>query len=382
VAAVSPVSQGHPPSRLHRCVRSTPAVLAVLAVLAVRADYPFLPRSNFERSCGDCARRKISGPSLYYPQMDQTDWYEVLGLSFGCDDSAIAKAYRRLALKCHPDKLKPGTDQKTRDHAEKTFERIKQANEFLSDPQKKAALDASFKAKAQHALRQKEMEAGRRSQIDKLNEAEKAYKRAKVDGARAEAESAAAHDAIRAATMAQLQKSREEANALSSTSRASASSLLSKSRDSDSDDTLSDRAVTLSWRSAVPNAANMDEATLRAQVAACGDVDSVKIRAPKKNGTPSKSAIIVFRSVTSVELCLQLFLGNELWAAHALSSSASTAAASARFAAPPAPRAETNVAASAPTFPAPSPGMSHAEFEAIVLQQLMQASSQQQCARQ
>jgi curved DNA-binding protein CbpA len=317
-----------------------------------------------------------------HSSMDETDWYEVLGLKFGCDDGAIAKAYRRLALKFHPDKLKPGTDQKTRDHAEKMFERIKQASEFLSDPQKKGALDASFKAKAQHALRQQEMEAGRRSQIDKLNEAEQAYKRAKVDGARADAQSAAAHDAIRAATLAQLQKSREEARASASTCASAVLSVPLKSRDMNNDDTLYDRAITLSWRSSVSNAANMDEATLRAQVAACGDVDSVKIRAPKKNGAPAKSAVIVFRDVASVALCLQLFSGNNLWTAHALSSSASTAAASAYVAAQPSLGAETTLpAASAPIFPAPSPGMSHADFEAMVLQQLMQASSQQQRAR-
>ena len=313
--------------------------------------------------------------------MDQTDWYDVLGLKFGCDDGAVAKAYRKLALKYHPDKQKPGTDQKSRDHAEKMFERIKQASEFLSDPVKKAALDASFKAKAQNSLRQKEMEAGRRAQIDKLNEAEQAYKRAKVDGARAGAESAAAHDAIRAATVAQLQKSREEARASSATcDSALGSKAAAASRDCDSDDALSHRAVTLSWRSAVANAANMDEVTLRAQVAACGEVDSVKIRAPKKSGAPSKSAIVVFRHASSVALCLQLFAENHLWTAHALSSSISAASASATAAAavPPAP---AKPEASAPVFPTPGPGMSHAEFEAMVLQQLMQASAQQQGAR-
>ena len=312
-----------------------------------------------------------------FVHMDQTDWYEVLGLKFGCDDSAIAKAYRRLALKFHPDKQKPGTDQKGRDHAEKMFERIKQASEFLSDPQKKAALDATFKAKVQHALRQKEMEAGRRSQIDKLNEAEQAYKRAKVDGARTEAESAAAHDAIRSATIAQLQKSREEGRASASTSYSTASKTPVVPRDLDSDDTMSSRAVTLSWRSAVANAANMDEATLRLQVAACGDVDSVKIRAPKKSGAHSKSAIIVFRSASSVSLCLQLFSESDLWTAHALPSCFSSAATTSKAPAPPAPVADVKPAASAPSFPAPGPGMSHAEFEAMVLQQLMQASAQQ-----
>jgi curved DNA-binding protein CbpA len=313
-----------------------------------------------------------------FAHMDQTDWYEVLGLKYGCDDSAISKAYRRLALKYHPDKQKASTDQKGRDHAEKMFERIKQACDFLLDPQKKAALDASFKAKAQHALRQKEMEAGRRSQIDKLNEAEQAYKRSKIDGAKAEAESAAAHDAIRAATIAQLQKSRDEARASAAASQSNASQPPVLPRGLDSDDNISHRAVTLSWRSAVPNAGNMDEATLRAQVAACGDVDSIKIRAPKKSQAHSKSAIIVFRSAASVDLCLQLFSGNALWEAHPVSASVSCAG---NAAAPPAAAAATQPAASAPSFPAPAAGMSHAEFEAMVLQQLMQASAQQQRAQ-
>jgi hypothetical protein len=260
------------------------------------------------------------------------------------------------------------------------FERIKQAFEFLSDPQKKDALDASFKAKAQHALRQKEMEAGRRAQIEKLNEAEQAYKRAKVDGARAEVESTAARDAIRAATIAQLQKSRDEARSSASRYDSNISKVASLPRDSNSDDTLSHRAISLSWRSSVANADNMDEATLRAQVAACGDVDSIKIRAPKKSGIASKSAIIVFRTVSSVALCLELFAKNDLWTAQALSVSSSSCAAN--VAASPSPVVDPKPATSFPAFPAPNPGMTHAEFEAMVLQQLMHASAVQQGARE
>ena len=75
----------------------------------------------------------------------------------------------------------------------------------------------------------------------------------------------------------------------------------------------------------MPNAASLDEATLRAQVAACGDVDSVRICAPKKSGARSKSAIIVFRSASSVLSCVQLFADSQLWAAHALAPSVSAA---------------------------------------------------------
>jgi len=131
----------------------------------------------------------------------------------------------------------------------------------------------------------------------------------------------------------------------------------------------------------VPNAASLDEAMLRAQVAACGDVDSVRICAPKKSGARSKSAIIVFRSASSVLSCVQLFADSQLWAAHALAPSVSAAPNTASFAAPPAPAADSKPHnASAPVFPAPNAGMSHADFEAMVMQQLMQASAQQQSA--
>ena len=60
------------------------------------------------------------------------DYYEVLGLQKGATDEEIKKAYKKLARKYHPD-LNPG--DKT---AEEKFKEINEANEVLSDPQKKA----------------------------------------------------------------------------------------------------------------------------------------------------------------------------------------------------------------------------------------------------
>ena len=67
--------------------------------------------------------------------MAKRDYYEVLEVKRDADPDEIKKAYRKLAVKYHPDK-NPG--DKT---AEEKFKELGEAYEAVSDPQKRAAYD-------------------------------------------------------------------------------------------------------------------------------------------------------------------------------------------------------------------------------------------------
>lgn len=67
--------------------------------------------------------------------MSKRDYYEVLGVGRDASEREIKKAYKRLAMKFHPDR-NPGDKA-----AEASFKEVKEAYEILTDSDKKAAYD-------------------------------------------------------------------------------------------------------------------------------------------------------------------------------------------------------------------------------------------------
>lgn len=67
--------------------------------------------------------------------MSKRDYYEVLGVQKNADEAALKSAFRKLAMKYHPDK-NPGDKE-----AEARFKELNEAYQCLSDPQKRGAYD-------------------------------------------------------------------------------------------------------------------------------------------------------------------------------------------------------------------------------------------------
>ena len=65
--------------------------------------------------------------------MTKRDYYEILGVSKGATKEEVKKAYKKLALKYHPDRNKE-------DGAEEKFKEISEAYAVLSDDKKKTSI--------------------------------------------------------------------------------------------------------------------------------------------------------------------------------------------------------------------------------------------------
>ena len=78
--------------------------------------------------------------------MPKRDYYDTLGLQRGASNSDLKAAYRKLAMKHHPDR-NPGDK-----HCEQRFKEINEAYEVLKDPDKRAAYDRFGHAAFEHGM--------------------------------------------------------------------------------------------------------------------------------------------------------------------------------------------------------------------------------------
>ncbi|KAF5296072.1 hypothetical protein FQA39_LY12694 [Lamprigera yunnana] len=120
---------------------------------------PYLPHL-YEATCF----QEKSGPKI--PTKDE-DLYELLEIEPNSTTNDIKKAYRKKALRCHPDKNPDNPD------AAKLFHQLTKVLELLTDESARRAYDRVLKGKKEAALRHKELDGKRRKLKEDLEEREK-----------------------------------------------------------------------------------------------------------------------------------------------------------------------------------------------------------------
>jgi DnaJ family protein C protein 17 len=104
------------------------------------------------------------------------DFYDLLGVAFETSESDIRRAYRKTALKYHPDKL-------GKDFDPEKFHLLQIANDVLSDPSAKAVYDNARNARLQKQRQHALFEGKRRQMKEELEAREKGGAGAAVTGA-------------------------------------------------------------------------------------------------------------------------------------------------------------------------------------------------------
>ncbi|KNC99703.1 uncharacterized protein SPPG_05083 [Spizellomyces punctatus DAOM BR117] len=91
---------------------------------------------------GDIARALNTARNLLR-QSKRKDYYKILGVARSASEVEVKKAYRKLALQCHPDKS-AGLSDEEKAIAESRFKEIGEAYTVLSDPRKKHMFDSGM----------------------------------------------------------------------------------------------------------------------------------------------------------------------------------------------------------------------------------------------
>ena len=116
---------------------TSPSIRSRRTASAGRRSRPPSSRRSWSNGQGPLPPRARSRAPLSWRVMEYRDYYDTLGLKRDATQAEIRKAFRRLAREHHPD-VNTGDSA-----AERRFKEVSEANEVLSDPEKRASTTSS-----------------------------------------------------------------------------------------------------------------------------------------------------------------------------------------------------------------------------------------------
>ena len=152
-----------------RLCLGVPTVLSALYTkFREKETKAYLPRINSSRPAS------MAGDGLAQHISSEVDFYEILGVKFETSESDIRRAYRRTALRYHPDKQAGNVEK---------FHLLQSANDVLTDAAAKAAYDEARAARLAKQRQKELLHSWRRQMVDDLERREQTgLKRGRDDG--------------------------------------------------------------------------------------------------------------------------------------------------------------------------------------------------------